>query len=348
VQKAHDGVGERIERMMHQHVAARDRLERRAGRAQLSKWPPRIEPRIAHRGIGSQVELRQASKIHQPVDFLDVGEAGGIGAGVLATDILEQERAQHWRHTSLDLDANHGALATLRRRADDLVEEIVGIGFVELELRCARDAKDERLLDLNVRRIDRREIPANDILECHEHLLASRFTCIEEARRVGRQVELGEARTATGAIAQDDRQRKGKMAEPRQRMAGAQRHCEGREQRLDLGSEPRTKHFALRLAQLGPRPQANTTRGKGRETLAKTSSLSRRNRRHALADRRELLAQREAVVTDFVRRVARRRETRHANHEEFVDVGADDRQETKALAQRCERIFGQRQHTMLE
>src|SRR5262245_22117809 len=121
-------------------------------------------------------------------------------------------------------------------------------------------------------------------------------------------------------------------------MARAQRHRERRQQRLDLVTEPERERVLLLGSQLRPTSQLHALARERREACAKTCRLTNSDIAYGISNRRQLLRWRETVVGLFLARLARRGgQPRHANHEELVDVRADDREKAKPFGERCAR-----------
>ena len=124
------------------------------------------------------------------------------------------------------------------------------------------------------------------------------------------------------------------MREPRQRMAGTQRHRERREQRLDVVAESVAQRRLLLRVEL-----AHDSRRMPRRASSAKHAAAHADCRAAISptDAKTPAICSSAVSPSelgFGRRLARRAESPgHAHHEELVDVRADDRQKAQALGE---------------
>ena len=115
-------------------------------------------------GIDSGVEMNQAAQIEEAFDLVDVGQRRRTGGRLLATHVLEQQRAENRRHAALDLQPHRDPLSARRRRTRDLLEQIVGVLLIELDLGASRHSERVRMLDGRVG-IERAQVAAYHLLD---------------------------------------------------------------------------------------------------------------------------------------------------------------------------------------
>ena len=171
----------------------------------------------------------------------------------------------------------------------------------------------------------------------------------DEAREERRHLDAREPLLAGAGVAHDDREVERQARDVRERVRGVD--GERREHREDpvvelareLGARGRRRDRSSRRTRRRP-PAARAA-----TSLVNTAAWQGHELFDARADRAQLL--------DLVDALGRRRadaglelllQARHAHLEELVEVGAEDREELRALEQRQRGVLGEREHARVE
>ena len=261
--------------------------------------------------------------------------AGGRDDVVFDLDVLDQDLQHALGHGRFHLQQRRRAVAELLEGAIDGFEQIVGAVLGHLHVAVANDPKQVRASDLDAGE-QLAEVHPDDVLQKGERLArrAGRRAMRDrhEARQARRHLHARELRPP--AVADDDREVLAAAGNQRKRVT----RIEGqrRQQRKDLRPEVRRQESPRRVGELVGLENPDAVLGERRaQTVVPARGLIAHHHGRPLADGGQLLGHRHAVDRDLLEAGAPLLEQRrHTNHEEFVEVRADDGQELHALQQR--------------
>ena len=342
-----DRRAERIERMVHEHVALANRVEdRAAGVAQLGRHG-RDERRVLELRQVEQGERHEVAQVEQRARrvHLAVRERRDLGIFGVA-QLVEQQRAQCGGHVGRHLESHHFAEPALEHLLLDHREEVFRLLAVrDLEVRIARDAERVRAEDLHPRE-QRAEMRADHLLERHEVIRAALDG--NPAWEGLRHLHAGEMLVAVFGLAKLHRQREREVRDVRERMARIDR--ERRQHGEYVRLEERVHRLALGGGELRHRQQAHAVRAqRGQQQLVQAAARLLQQVADAALDRVELLPCGEPVGRRLLH--ARRHlpaQAGNAHHVELVEVRAEDREELQPFEQRVTLVERLRQHARVE
>ena len=278
-------------------------------------------------------ELPQGGEVHHPGDLERVLVAD--------VDALHQDLAGELGHRALDLEPHGVAEPPAPHLLLDREQEIVRLVLLDRDVGVAGHPEQVRLDDVHAPE-QLVEVRLDDLVEEHELVAPDR----EQPGEQGRDLDPGEPVLAGLRVQQPDGDREAERRDVRERVPGVD--GERREDREDLVVEPPPERLVVlrdvvvvedRDA-LGPQLLADARPDRG---------VVRRQLPDADADLRQLLGGGHAVGR-LVRRagLGLPPEPGHADLEELVEVGREDREELHPLEQGIARVTRLVEHARVE
>jgi len=326
--------------MVHQDVAAVDGVEH--GRF-TGKGIARDDVSIVRPAVpGPCGELAERAEIERPGGFVHVGRSErALEAALLESQLALEQLAQRRGHRALDLEAHHGAPRSPPHLFRHRLQEARRPQLVELDVPGACDSEGVSVHDLPAGE-QRREPGADHGLDQDGAAVRER----EEAGQGRWQLDSREVHSAARRVSQGDREAQPPVATVRKRVAWGAGERLGREQGRDLFGETAVEQPLLLRRDLAPVADPDPVRREvALREVAERAVLPRDERVEADGDRIELLGGREPVrrpVDDTHRDLVL--QGAHLDHEEVVEVAADDREKPEPRVERCTRVLREREH----
>ncbi len=262
-------------------------------------------------------------------------------------EVLRQDVQHACGHRAVDLQQGDRAVTKLLEAPVDRFKEVVGFVLLDGEVRVADDAEQVGALDLRTRK-QLLDVCVDDVLEKYERAprrLADSLRDRDEARQHVRHFHAGEL--CAVAMADDDREVLAEVRDQWERMAWIER--QRRQDRADIAREVRAEELTnLR----GPRVGLEKLDVLGREQPAQLVpacglilELLPGPRPHGVELLLGVVAIGRDVLDPFAQRLEHRRD---ADHEELVEVGADNREELHPLEKRMRGVGRLGQHALIE
>ena len=272
------------------------------------------------------------------VELEEVGEGGEalVGVEVLGRQLeLVHQRGQHPRRkVGLVLETHGRPHAPLAQPLLDAGEQVFHAPPRELDVGVARDPDRVTGEDV-VAVVKARQVQPDDVLQQHERVLAGGRRQRDEARdEMTREVDHGEDGVGQGRLARGpDRgdQAERAVGEIRERVAGVdrQRREDGKQRAAEIVLE---EPLLGRVHVLGPQDADALGGEPGLDVLQEAAVLLGHQLVRPLGDGLQDLGGGEPVRTPLtVARVEPPLEAGHPDHEELVEVGAEDGEELDAL-----------------
>ena len=170
----------------------------------------------------------------------------------------------------------------------------------------------------------------------------TRIRNFQQSRRIGWNLYLREMHSPVLGISKHDCQSEREMRQMWNWVTGTQCHRHRHQRRTNLLPALLPERGLLRFVEIPPPRQANFQLFQFLETDTRALRLTIHDVGDAFADQLHLLPSCETVIALFFALLSRfLSKPRHANHEELIEVRADNRDESQTLAEWCARIFGQ-------
>ena len=294
--------------------------------------------------VGDEVEPAQVQRLGQAVDVLLVhAELADEHVEDVPVDLV------------LDLEPHGRAEPAARQLLLQRRQEVLGVVLLHLEVLVAGDPEGEAIADLHAGE-QHVEVGGDDLLERHEageHVVGERGlpagrVDVQQARQQGRDLDPREVLLARLRVDQRHRQverEPGDVGERVRRIDG-----ERRQDGEDLVGEEPGERLALVVGQLVPADDGDALLLQGWK-----DPVAVQDRLHGL----QLVGDEGDLLEDLPGLQARCRahgqpggdpalEAGHADHEELVEVGGEDREEAGTLQQRHGLVGGELQHPLVE
>ena len=335
--------GERVVRVVHEHVALAQRREDALRRLALAerRVRRRHERRVLQLLAVHAVQLAQAGQVEQAGHLDDVGRV----------DVhLAQQQLEHVvGHVLADLEAHRRAEPALGQLAFQGLQQVLVPVLLDLEVGVAGDAEDVALDDVHAGE-QLAEVRGDQFLQRQERRRAAGAVGLDadQARHVVRHLDPGEVLGAALRVAHGDGQVERQAGDVGERVRRVDR--QRREDREDLLGEVVGQPQLVGAGQVGPGDDADAVLGQLRaQVVQERAGVLLDQFLVALGDVVELLARGQPV------RAAHRQaglvaalQAGDPDHVELVQVGREDREELGPLQQRLRRVLGQREHAGVE
>ncbi|OEI67462.1 hypothetical protein Cus16_2897 [Curtobacterium sp. ER1/6] len=335
---------EGLVRVVHEHVARRDRAEQVGLRVRLARLElhgrRRHVARVVQVGTGDLGDLEQSAQVErrrQAVDLL-------LGDVELAHEQVEGHRV----HVLGDLETDRRSEPTAEQFALEGLDEVLGLVLLDLDVLVAGDPEHVVLEDLHPRE-QVVEVVRDEVLEGDEaHPAGAVVGQRDEAREVLRDLEARELLALRLRVPDADREVERQPGDVRERVRRVDR--ERHEHREDLLVEVLAHAQPVGLVEVGPVLDVDA---RGVEVR-----LERVDERLGVPVL-QLVRLRRDVPQDVARGAAHVRRHRdagvdaalqpgHPDHEELVEVRREDRQEVRALEERLRAVLTELEHALVE
>ena len=313
---------------MHQYVALGEDREDRAFRVDGCVGLVR---RVVERGQRQARELAQPAEVDEARRLVQVVRAEQAGGSrLLELQLAEQQLSHRRRHVGRHLDAHGRAIGTALRLLFDGLQQARGMLFVELQIRAARDAERVRFF-CDPPRVHVVQIRADELLHGDEP--GAVLERHESRGRVG-HLHVGEVSRSSAGIAHDDGERQAQVGDQGEGVSRRAGQGLRRHRREDLLREHAIQRLLLRGGQVGPPQDAYPVRGeRGTTALLEAATLALEQRAHPDRDGLEVRFPGPLRHRAFQRR--------DPDHEEFIQVRAENGQKPQSRQERHTRVLRQ-------
>ncbi len=334
---------ERFVRMMHEHVRLADRRED----IRLLRGVPGLERdrrrghvrRVAQFGAVDPRKVEQSAQVQrsrQPVHLL-LGDV----------EFLDEKVEREIVHVVGDLQPDRRSEPASHQLGFEHLDEVLGLVLLDDHVLVAGEPERVMVQDLHPRE-QVAQVVRDQVLErqiAHEVAVPGH---LDEPGQHGRHFQAGELLPSAAGVADPDREVEGQARDVRERVRGVDR--ERHEHREHLGLEVLVEPVSVGLVQIAPGQHVDAGLGQsGLDPLLPRVGMPALEPVGGSRDIGQHLLRGAAGV-------GRHRQTRHdaaletgdPDHEELVEVAAEDGQEVRALQDRQARVLGQFQHALVE
>ena len=301
--------------------------------------------RVVELGERQTRDLPQGREVEPAVHFVHILGAERSARSSLVKQQLPQQQLPHgFGHDPVYLDPDDGAVRSALGLLLDDLEQAHGVQLIELQVRAAGHAERVGSLD-PMRRVDQAEVLADHVLHRYEPAAVGER---QEPRQRVRHLQVGEVQRPGAEVAHHHGQRQAQVGDHRKGMAGRPRERLRRDDGEDLLCEVAAQALPLRLGELGPAQDLHAVGGELRQARdPQAAGLALDEPADPDRDRVEQLLGRQPLSAGLGdgRGLPQRRD---ADHEELVQVRAQNGQEPHPREQRHGGVFRQGEHAAVE
>ena len=334
--------------MVKQNVTLRDVFKKLINRLSI-----RVEAREVRRVLQLRIiqiiQSHVARKGHRPLDAVNLEG--------LQLHLLNDEFREVRGHTVFGFEANHTAPLTAGHGVTNSLKQVVRLVLFNLHVRITGDAEHTLAHHLVPREEKRKEF--TDDFFCRHHIDAAVSERIirlhfiplarheEEAGNVMRHAETRVVMRAVTAL-QFDQEIDRDIRDSRERMSRVDRLR--RENRINLRLEPREKRSLSIRRKLIIRSDPNTCLSKsGLQFLSPVSSRYINKSKRLFADFRQLTGGRHLIGAGRTgTRLVLLKDIRHTDHEKFIKIRIENREELHLIEQRAVRLNRRFENALIE